>query len=55
MDGQHEATPVDPGAIPRPRGSAEPMPSASARSGRVRVTEQVRVSLHELIPQQRRR
>ena len=27
MDGQYEATPLDPGAIPRPRGSVEPMPS----------------------------
>lgn len=30
MDGKHEATPVDPGAIPRPRGSVEPMPAVPA-------------------------
>ena len=31
MDGKHEAAPVDPGAIPRPRGAVEPMPSVPAR------------------------
>lgn len=30
MDGKNEATPLDPGAIPRPRGSVEPMPSLPA-------------------------
>jgi hypothetical protein len=34
MDGKHDATPLDPGAIPRPRGAVEPMPSVPApRSG----------------------
>jgi len=27
MDGSYEATPLDPRSIPRPRGSAEPVPS----------------------------
>ncbi|MDQ4116663.1 MAG: hypothetical protein M3235_06825 [Actinomycetota bacterium] len=30
MDGRHEATPLDPDAIPRPRGAVEPMPSVPA-------------------------